>query len=122
MVPWIAVLFALVHSVSPTCLVAWIYRYFGRMVGDRNWTPAMVVHGILRTRDAASPISYDMVLTSLILFVVVYAVVFSMGIYYINRLIEKGPAGAMPDSDTGTAARPFSAATEATRAAIVKED
>ena len=32
--------------------------------------------------------------TSLALFVVVYGIVFAMGIYYINRLIAKGPDGA----------------------------
>ena len=79
--------------------------------GRQPW----VVHGILRTKDAATPISYDTVLTSLVLFVVVYAVVFSMGIYYINRLIEKGPAAAIKEGEAGSAARPFSAATDATR-------
>ena len=110
-----------IRSVQHVWSLGFIAILAGWWVTETGRQP-WVVHGILRTRDAASPISYDMVLTSLILFVVVYAVVFSMGIYYINRLIEKGPAGAIPDSDTGTAARPFSAATEATRAAIVKED
>jgi hypothetical protein len=32
-----------------------------------------------------------MVLSTLLLYVAVYAIVFSMGIYYINRLIAKGP-------------------------------
>ena len=32
-------------------------------------------------------------LTTLILFVVVYGIVFAMGIYYINRLIVRGPQG-----------------------------
>ncbi len=58
--------------------------------GRQPW----IATGILRTADAASPVSAGAVLTTLILFIVVYTVVFSMGIYYINRLIEKGPAGA----------------------------
>ena len=33
------------------------------------------------------------VATTLVLFVLVYGVVFAMGIYYINRLIARGPQG-----------------------------
>ena len=52
-----------------------------------------LVHGILRTADGVSPVAFGAVLTSLILFVLIYSSVFSMGILYINRLIEKGPEG-----------------------------
>jgi cytochrome d ubiquinol oxidase subunit I len=60
------------------------------------------------------------VLTSLILFVIVYTVVFSMGILYINRLIEKGPQGASVEPEPATAVpnRPMSAAARATREAL----
>ncbi len=73
-----------------------------------------LVYGILRTVDAASPVSFGAVLTSLILFVLIYTSVFSMGILYINRLIEKGPQGKAisPDSDpdASAGARPLAAA------------
>ena len=52
-----------------------------------------LVYGVLRTADAVSPVAFGAVLTSLILFVLIYSSVFSMGILYINRLIEKGPEG-----------------------------
>ena len=52
-----------------------------------------LVYGVLRTVDAVSPVAFGAVLTSLILFVLIYSSVFSMGILYINRLIEKGPEG-----------------------------
>ena len=48
-------------------------------------------------------------------------IMFSMGLFYINRLIEKGPAGAEadPSADEGAApSRPISAASSATREAI----
>ena len=48
---------------------------------------------MLRTADATSPLAAATVLTTLVLFVVVYGIVFAMGIYYINRLIERGPQG-----------------------------
>jgi cytochrome d ubiquinol oxidase subunit I len=41
-----------------------------------------------------------------------------MGIYYINRLIEKGPAGAAAKPEDGVPTRPMSAATEAAHEAI----
>ncbi|HET9330763.1 MAG TPA: cytochrome ubiquinol oxidase subunit I [Steroidobacteraceae bacterium] len=56
--------------------------------GRQPW----IVYGLLRTADAASPVSAAAVATSLALFVVVYCAVFSMGIWYIYRLIEKGPS------------------------------
>jgi cytochrome d ubiquinol oxidase subunit I len=57
--------------------------------GRQPW----IAHGILRTADAISPVSATQVLTTLILFIVVYGIVFAMGIYYINRLIAQGPRG-----------------------------
>jgi cytochrome d ubiquinol oxidase subunit I len=59
------------------------------------------------------------VLTTLVLFVIVYTIVFSMGVYYINRLINKGPTGAAEKPPAGTPSRPLSAAEEAAREAIV---
>jgi len=63
----------------------------------------------LRTADAVSPVPGSSIATTLALFVLVYGIVFSMGIYYINRLINTGPAaiaGEPPAS--GMAGRPLS--------------
>ena len=57
--------------------------------------------------------------TTLALFVVVYGIVFSMGIYYINRLIAKGPEGAAVEPPDMRAPRsPISAAERAGREAV----
>ena len=81
-----------------------------------------IVYGLLRTVDAASPVSFGAVLTTLILFVLIYSSVFSMGILYINRLIEKGPEGASvsprADPDESVGLRPLAAAQQATRNAL----
>ncbi len=77
-----------------------------------------LVYGILRTADAVSNVSFWPILTSLVLFVLVYTSVFSMGILYINKLIEKGPTGAAIAPDDGMPSRPLSAADKAARAAI----
>ena len=63
-------------------------------VGRQPW----IVEGVMRTSDAASPVPAESVLTTLILFVLAYGVVFSFGIYYINRLINRGPE---PPADAG---------------------
>jgi cytochrome d ubiquinol oxidase subunit I len=85
-----------------------------------------IVYGLLRTIDAASPVSFGAVLTSLILFVLIYSSVFSMGILYINRLIEKGPEGASvsprADPDESVGLRPLAAAQHATRNALGREE
>ena len=102
-------------SVSwPAGFVAILAGWWVTETGRQPW----IAHGILRTADAASPVSANAVLTTLILFVIVYSVVFSMGIYYINRLIEKGPAGAAVKPSDGVPSRPLSAAEEATHEAI----
>jgi cytochrome d ubiquinol oxidase subunit I len=48
--------------------------------------------------------------------VLVYGVVFTMGIYYINRLIALGPQGrAAEPPESGTPVRPLSAVIDAAR-------
>ena len=72
----------------------------------------MCIRDRLRTADAVSAVDAGSVLTSLIVFVVVYSGVFGTGIWYITRLVKKGPQPAepAPDSDGGekTAKRPMS--------------
>jgi cytochrome d ubiquinol oxidase subunit I len=55
---------------------------------------------VLRTADAVSPVSAAQVLVSLLLFVLVYVVVFSIGVWYIHRMIDKGPHTALPGPET----------------------
>ena len=42
-------------------------------------------------------------------FVLIYAIVFWMGIYYINRLIAKGPQGRAVEGSEGLPSRPLTA-------------
>ena len=83
--------------------------------GRQPW----IAHGILRTADAISPVPAATIASTLALFVLVYGVVFTMGLYYINRLIVKGPQGrAVEPPEMGTPARPLSSAAEAGREAL----
>jgi cytochrome d ubiquinol oxidase subunit I len=89
-------------------IAGWVVTESGR----QPW----VAYGILRTADAISPVPGGSILTTLILFVVVYGIIFSMGIYYINRLIHVGPTGALiRPSAHGLPSRPLSGAEEAGR-------
>jgi cytochrome d ubiquinol oxidase subunit I len=69
-------------------LAGWITAEVGRQ--------PYVVYGVLRTADAVSPVPAASVATSLLLFIVVYAIVFSAGALYILRLMAKGPEGDEP--------------------------
>jgi len=83
--------------------------------GRQPW----LVSGILRTADAASPVPVESIATTLVLFVLVYSVVFSMGIYYINRLIARGMEGlAIEAPRGGSPLSPLSSAREAAHEAI----
>jgi cytochrome d ubiquinol oxidase subunit I len=55
-----------------------------------------------------------------VLFVLVYGIVFSFGIYYINRLIAKGPQGSAVEPPKPAIGGPFAAAGEAGREALAK--
>jgi cytochrome bd ubiquinol oxidase subunit I len=82
-------------------IAGWVVTESGR----QPW----LVHGILRTADAVSPVPGSSIAMTLTLFVIVYGIVFAMGIYYINRLIAWGlPASAdqpMPTRSPIAAAR-----------------
>jgi cytochrome d ubiquinol oxidase subunit I len=63
-------------------IAGWVVTESGR----QPW----IVHGILRTADATSPVIGPAIAVTLALFIVVYGIIFSAGIYFINRLIAKG--------------------------------
>ena len=64
-------------------LAGWITAEVGRQ--------PYLVYGVLRTADGVSPVAAGSVAISLLLFIVVYAIVFSTGAAYILRLIAQGP-------------------------------
>jgi cytochrome d ubiquinol oxidase subunit I len=78
--------------VAPLGFLAVLSGWFVTEVGRQPWT----VYGILRTADAVSPVPGGSVLMSLILFVLVYGVVFGAGLYYILKLIQRGPEETPP--------------------------
>ena len=93
-------------------LAGWVTTESGR----QPW----IAFGILRTADAISPVSAATVATSLTAFAITYFTVFSIGVYYIRKLIKHGPKGAAvepPAAGHGFGNRPLSNAQESARAA-----
>jgi cytochrome d ubiquinol oxidase subunit I len=103
-----------VQYAWPLGFIAILAGWYTTEIGRQPW----IASGILRTADAASPVSGAAVFTTLVLFVVVYGIVFSMGIYYINRLIEYGPKGTAAEPSEGMPNRPLAAAEQAAHEAI----
>ena len=79
--------------VSPLGFLAVLAGWFTTEVGRQPWT----VYGVLRTADSVSPVTGGSVLTSLILFVIVYGIVFGAGLYYIAQLVRRGPDATPPE-------------------------
>ncbi|MGX9425076.1 MULTISPECIES: cytochrome ubiquinol oxidase subunit I [Bradyrhizobium] len=92
----------------PLPWIAILTGWYTAEVGRQPWA----VYGVLRTADAMTPfLTASAALTTLILFVLVYAFIFSFGTYYIYRLLRAGPAG-IPTTEPREAApnRPMSMA------------
>lgn len=97
-------------------LTGWITTESGRQ--------PYTVQGILPTANAASPVSTASVATSLVAFVIIYSVVFSIGVYYIYRLMLHGPHGASiqpVQPPEGLPNRPLSTAQDDIREARTEE-
>lgn len=73
--------------MAPSGFVATLAGWFVAEVGRQPY----VVYGLLKTTQAASPLPSHHLLFSLSAFMGVYLFIFSAGIYYILKLIQKGP-------------------------------
>lgn len=73
--------------MGPSGFIAVLAGWVVTEVGRQPFT----IYGLLRTSDSASPLDAPAVATSLIAFILVYFVVFGMGIMYLLRLMAKSP-------------------------------
>ncbi|OYW91794.1 MAG: cytochrome ubiquinol oxidase subunit I [Caulobacterales bacterium 32-67-6] len=81
-------------AMGPAGFVAVIAGWIVAEVGRQPY----VIYGLLRTEDAVSPIGAGSVSASLLAFLVVYAIVFSVGALYILRLLAEGPGAGSHES------------------------
>jgi cytochrome d ubiquinol oxidase subunit I len=75
-------------ALTPSGFVAVLAGWFVTEIGRQPY----IVYGAMRTIEAASPVVGASVALSLAAFVVTYAFIFGAGIYYIVKLISKGPS------------------------------
>ncbi|HEX7325829.1 MAG TPA: cytochrome ubiquinol oxidase subunit I [Rhodanobacteraceae bacterium] len=95
--------------MMPSGFIALIAGWWVAEVGRQPW----VVYGLLRTADAVSPVPAGSVLTSLIVYVLVYLSLFGFVGWYLLKMLRVGPAQAPGRKRTPeTAARPLSLADE----------
>jgi cytochrome bd ubiquinol oxidase subunit I len=73
--------------MGPSGLVALITGWLTTEIGRQPW----VIYGLLRTADAVSAHGALQMSVTLLLFVLVYVLVFGMGIVYLLRLVRTGP-------------------------------
>ncbi|MDO5624511.1 MAG: cytochrome ubiquinol oxidase subunit I [Pseudomonadota bacterium] len=97
--------------MSPAGFVALLAGWYVTEIGRQPW----VVYGLMRTADALSPnITAGAVAASLASYMTVYAIIFGAGIWYLLRLLRKGPVPAepspRPEGGRKTPARPLSVA------------
>ena len=73
--------------LAPSGIIAVLAGWYVVEVGRQPW----LVQGLLRTIDVVSPLPAERVLFSLTLFVLTYSVLFGVYLYFMRKLIRKGP-------------------------------
>jgi cytochrome d ubiquinol oxidase subunit I len=106
---------AYLHAASWALPAGYIAVTAGWMTTEVGRQP-FVVYGLLRTADAVTPtLAGGDVLASLLLYIAVYLVIFGAGVYYLVRVVKRGPPVTLearaPRLDERPA-RPLSAAIE----------
>lgn len=81
--------------MTPSGFIAILAGWFVTEVGRQPY----IVYGLMRTSEAISPVMGQQVFLSLVAFVIIYSFVFGAGIYYIIKLIRKGPSAVLKDED-----------------------
>jgi cytochrome d ubiquinol oxidase subunit I len=73
--------------MAPTGVIAVLAGWYVVEIGRQPW----LVHGLVRTMDVVSPLPAERVALSLSLFVLTYSVLFGVYLYFMRKLIKKGP-------------------------------
>ena len=73
--------------MAPSGVIAVLAGWYVVEVGRQPW----LVQGLVRTADVVSPLPAERVLFSLTLFVITYSVLFGVYLYFMRKLIRKGP-------------------------------
>jgi cytochrome d ubiquinol oxidase subunit I len=87
--------------LAPSGFIALLAGWTVTEVGRQPFT----VYGLLRTADSASPIDTPGVAASLAAFVVVYAIVFGAGFFFLFHVLRRPPATGEPGPRSGVPVR-----------------
>jgi cytochrome d ubiquinol oxidase subunit I len=87
-----------VLCMGPSGIVALLAGWITTEVGRQPWT----VYGVLRTVDSLSPVSSQQVGVSLLIFTLVYCLVFGTGVYFMLRMMLKGPEAQAANVESPT--------------------
>ncbi len=74
-------------ALTPSGFIAVLAGWFVTEIGRQPY----IIYGVMRTAEAVSPVGGQPIALSLAAFVITYGVIFGAGVYYISRLIAKGP-------------------------------
>lgn len=74
-------------AMTPSGFLAVLAGWFVTEVGRQPYT----VYNVLRTTESVSPVIPEQIAITLLLFILVYTFIFGAGVYYIFKLIQKGP-------------------------------
>ncbi|WP_337879525.1 cytochrome ubiquinol oxidase subunit I [Rheinheimera sp.] len=77
-----------VSWLAPAGVIAVLAGWYVVEIGRQPW----LVYGLIRTSDVVSPLPAERVLFSLTLFVLAYSLLFGVYLYFMRKLIKKGPA------------------------------
>ena len=86
----------LVFCMGPSGIVALLAGWITTEVGRQPWT----VYGVVRTIDSVSPISAQQAGVSLLILVMVYFLVFGTGVYYMLKMMSKGPGEGIESTES----------------------
>jgi cytochrome bd ubiquinol oxidase subunit I len=84
-------------AMGPSGIIAVLAGWITTEVGRQPYT----VYGLLRTAESASPIGAPGVGTSLAAFVIVYLIVFGVGVLYMLRMMARPPSPAEEEPEKG---------------------
>jgi len=93
--------------MTPSGFIAVLAGWYTTEIGRQPY----VIHGLMRTRDAASAVNAGSVAFSLLVFATLYTFIFAAGTWYLLKLLRKGPQPVEPHllhPEDKTAQRPLS--------------
>jgi cytochrome d ubiquinol oxidase subunit I len=88
--------------MTPSGIVATLGGWYLAETGRQPW----VIYGFLRTADAMSPVPADVLLSTLIAFVCVYALFMTGFLVFSARVIRRGPKAAPAQAEASGSLKP----------------